>query len=207
MREKQIIESGMKLFAQKGYHRTSIQEITEKSGISKGTFYLYFQSKEEFIAKTMKYFYDKAEEQVMKGYDSNLSPDLNFMRQINNLATYIYEQKDFIIMYLQTMDQSFGARALKSYEKIRIGHFQWIQSNIVIIYGKSIEPYIYDLVLSIEGILKWIFHSLIFDEMPIAIDRIGEFVLERSEDIVKGMIRRQSDPLIPRDKAPKKFQL
>lgn len=42
----QIIEAGMKLFANKGFSATSVQEIATESGISKGSFYLHFKSKD-----------------------------------------------------------------------------------------------------------------------------------------------------------------
>ncbi len=44
-----IVETAIYLFAHKGFDRTAIDEIVAKSGIAKGTFYLYFKSKEELI--------------------------------------------------------------------------------------------------------------------------------------------------------------
>lgn len=40
-----IAESAEELFYEKGYHRTSISDITNKSGIALGTFYIYFKDK------------------------------------------------------------------------------------------------------------------------------------------------------------------
>ncbi len=39
----------MKLFAQKGYDATSIEEITANVGVAKGTLYYHFSSKEEIF--------------------------------------------------------------------------------------------------------------------------------------------------------------
>jgi len=44
-----IISSATKLFAEKGYHATSIQDIVAESGLSVGTIYLYFSNKEEIF--------------------------------------------------------------------------------------------------------------------------------------------------------------
>ena len=39
----------MKLFAEKGYENTSIEEITATVGVAKGTLYYHFASKEEIF--------------------------------------------------------------------------------------------------------------------------------------------------------------
>ena len=39
----------MKLFAEKGYDATSIEEITATVGVAKGTLYYHFSSKEEIF--------------------------------------------------------------------------------------------------------------------------------------------------------------
>lgn len=48
--KSRIIESGRQLVAQKTIAEISIKDITKASGISTGTFYHYFQSKENFCA-------------------------------------------------------------------------------------------------------------------------------------------------------------
>jgi AcrR family transcriptional regulator len=48
MKEK-IIETSIELFDQKGFKETSVQDIVEAIGVTKGTFYYYFKSKEELL--------------------------------------------------------------------------------------------------------------------------------------------------------------
>ena len=47
--KRKIFETSMKLFAQKGYDATSIEEITATVGVAKGTLYYHFSSKEEIF--------------------------------------------------------------------------------------------------------------------------------------------------------------
>ena len=47
-REK-IVSSAMELFAKKGFDKTTVDEIVAKAGVAKGTFYLYFKSKDDLI--------------------------------------------------------------------------------------------------------------------------------------------------------------
>lgn len=54
MRIQQITQSGVKVFSQKGYHRTRVQDVTEDLGISTGTFYLYFKNKQDLFMSVVK---------------------------------------------------------------------------------------------------------------------------------------------------------
>ena len=47
--KRKIFETSMKLFAEKGYESTSIEEITATVGVAKGTLYYHFSSKEEIF--------------------------------------------------------------------------------------------------------------------------------------------------------------
>lgn len=47
--KRKIFETSMKLFAEKGYDGTSIEEITSVVGVAKGTLYYHFSSKEEIF--------------------------------------------------------------------------------------------------------------------------------------------------------------
>ena len=48
-RRAEILDSAQKQFFLKGYETASVNEIIEAAGISKGTFYHYFESKDELL--------------------------------------------------------------------------------------------------------------------------------------------------------------
>ncbi|MDO5112438.1 MAG: TetR/AcrR family transcriptional regulator [Clostridia bacterium] len=48
-RKNEILDAASALFSQKGFDATSVNDILERVGIAKGTFYYYFQSKEEVM--------------------------------------------------------------------------------------------------------------------------------------------------------------
>jgi len=48
-RKSLIMQAALELFANEGYHATSISKIAKKAGISKGLLYNYFESKEALI--------------------------------------------------------------------------------------------------------------------------------------------------------------
>jgi len=44
-RRAHLLGCALEVFAEKGYHRTSISDIIKRAGVARGTFYLYFESK------------------------------------------------------------------------------------------------------------------------------------------------------------------
>lgn len=48
------MDQGARLFADKGYHPTSVQEIVTTLGVGKGVFYWYFSSKEQFFVEILR---------------------------------------------------------------------------------------------------------------------------------------------------------
>jgi len=53
-KREDIIAQGRELFRHQGFHNTGLSDILNECGIPKGTFYNYFNSKEEFAIEALK---------------------------------------------------------------------------------------------------------------------------------------------------------
>ena len=51
---EKIVETAAQLFVEKGYEQTSIQDILDVSGLSKGGLYHHFKSKEQIFGAVME---------------------------------------------------------------------------------------------------------------------------------------------------------
>jgi len=49
-RQQEILEAAKEVFFEKGIHRTTVDDVAAQAEVSKGTVYLYFQSKESILA-------------------------------------------------------------------------------------------------------------------------------------------------------------
>lgn len=48
-----LVEAGLELFGQQGYAATGVQDIADAAGVPKGSFYNYFDSKEDFAVAVL----------------------------------------------------------------------------------------------------------------------------------------------------------
>ena len=56
-RRRQILDSALAVFSQKGFHASNVSDVAARAGVSQGTIYWYFESKEElFDAAIMAFF-------------------------------------------------------------------------------------------------------------------------------------------------------
>lgn len=63
-RRDRIVVNATGLFAAKGYHGTTVDEIVQATGIAKGTFYIYFDSKEEILVEVIKRLIESTLEKI-----------------------------------------------------------------------------------------------------------------------------------------------
>lgn len=71
---EQIIEIAIKLFSEKGYDNTSIQDIAEKLGMTKGAIYHHFKSKHEILEVVLKKYFESSSQNSRAFLDDSNFP-------------------------------------------------------------------------------------------------------------------------------------
>ncbi|PKP22274.1 MAG: hypothetical protein CVU05_04660 [Bacteroidetes bacterium HGW-Bacteroidetes-21] len=99
-RKEQILSAALELFAQQGYHATSMQQISKNAGISKGLSYNYFESKDEILSTLFLRF----SKEIMEMLDTNQDREITNteVRQfIDNYFKYLEEKKEYCKFFMQ----------------------------------------------------------------------------------------------------------
>ncbi|MBU8769122.1 TetR/AcrR family transcriptional regulator [Cytobacillus oceanisediminis] len=112
MKEK-ITEKSIRLFDQKGFSETSIQDIVDSLGVTKGTFYYYFSSKEELLMDIhLRYIDDMLDNQhEILGDDSKSSKEKLFaivQMLLSNIKTQGASAKVFFREMRNLSDESLS---------------------------------------------------------------------------------------------------
>jgi TetR/AcrR family transcriptional repressor of nem operon len=85
-----LLERGMMLLWSKGYNATSVNDIVQEAGVPKGSFYFYFDSKEDFAVKAIEHYFDETFvefEEILN--DTSLSPKERLKRSFEQKITYL----------------------------------------------------------------------------------------------------------------------
>lgn len=63
-RRRQILACAQELVARKGYHATSVADVIREAGVSRGTFYNYFDSKRALFGEVLELLFDQVWDSV-----------------------------------------------------------------------------------------------------------------------------------------------
>ncbi|MFT0801274.1 TetR/AcrR family transcriptional regulator [Bacillus swezeyi] len=204
-KEKVMIETAIKLFAKKGYSSTSVQEIAKECQISKGAFYIYFKSKEALLLSVLHYYYDRIFTRIQKIQAEYDNPRDVYRKQLTVFFENILEHKEFITMQFNERSMPINEEIESFAKKMRTTTLRLHIENIQNIYGKDIEPYSAELCFMINGMSDVYLELMILLHHSFDLHLLADHLLNRLDDLAKGMMKRNENPLISIDKADKWF--
>ncbi len=97
-----IFHAAMELFEQKGYENTSVEEITKKAGVSKGTFFTHFTTKDAVFSAIGKIFVEYLQDIVETGLRENRTAQQILIESIHMAADWCMENKPYIRQVLSS---------------------------------------------------------------------------------------------------------
>ena len=103
-RKNELLDTAQELFFTQGYEQTTVETIIQKVGVSKGTFYYYFKSKEDLLDKLVKKMTSQIQLEVKKITERT---DLDALTKLNK--AYItcrkikLENIELIKLYLKVL--------------------------------------------------------------------------------------------------------
>lgn len=118
-----IFEAGIKAFAKKGFHKSTVDEIAETAGIAKGTLYYHFKSKEDIF----KFIIDegiKTIEDEIRNKTENIDNPIDKLKMVCKTQYQLtVEYREFFKTMLEQLwgdeERQFQIRnALKKYFEI-----------------------------------------------------------------------------------------
>ena len=87
--QNRLIEAGIRLFGKKGYYNINVYEIAKEAGFSVGTFYLYFPTKEDFLADIVR----------LIGHRTRMFISLNLDHSLNRLEQELQGMYLFLLYF------------------------------------------------------------------------------------------------------------
>lgn len=159
MKEK-IIEVSIDLFGQNGFTETSIQHIVEELGVTKGTFYYYFKSKEELLMEIHLRYIDD----LLQNQEEIFSKKTNSEQKLYNIVYMIMKHIEghgqsarVFFREMQHLSEEHLKDIFKKRDLFRLNLNKVIQDGIDT--GEFRQDLNVDIVaLAILGAVNWSYH-------------------------------------------------
>lgn len=187
-RKHRVLLTAKRLFIEKGFAATSVQDILDESHISKGTFYNYFSSKNECLMAILIHAYEVAtarRHELMIGKDPT-DKDV-FIKQI---AIRLEVNQEYqLVPLFEIIFHSKDPELRDFVQKRHLTELSWLTNRLVDIYGKKAQPYALDCAIMIVGMLKhfinvWV--SGLKEELDT--HKLIRFIMRRTDAIMANMI-------------------
>ena len=76
---EQLKQAALNLTLEKGYDAVSVQDITDRADLGRGTFYVHFADKEDLIWSALREGFEVVNEAMMNDYEHEQSPRLEYL--------------------------------------------------------------------------------------------------------------------------------
>ncbi|MFD1781347.1 TetR/AcrR family transcriptional regulator [Fredinandcohnia salidurans] len=187
VKKQLIMEKALELFAKQGFEATSVQQITDQCGISKGAFYLSFKSKDELIIALI----DQFMEQIFSDIDHLVR---NKKDTENLLFEYYYvsfqsfkEHSHFANILMKEYTQSLNEKLI-----LKMHYYDKLGNTVILmmidrIYGEKAEHIKYDLLYCIKGFMRMYSELFLYQLVPLDIDLLCQSLVEKTDLLAHGM--------------------
>ena len=133
-KRKKILDKAWELFRKNVYEETKVEDITRELGVSKGSFYTYFKTKDEVLYEILERIKKENEERISK-INVNQEPS-------KILEDYVISKMNYIVKLLNNMKISSINRNLSNsklknfFEELKKVSIEFIKKNIVEKFNK-----------------------------------------------------------------------
>lgn len=102
-RRNLVLDIAEALFAEKGFHGTTVADIAEAAELAKGSLYQLFESKEELISAIIRRKIDGIHSEINKAFTSECSPSEKIHKIIEIKLLSIWENRKFARIFFHEL--------------------------------------------------------------------------------------------------------
>lgn len=186
VKKQLIMEKALELFAKQGFEATSVQQITEHCGISKGAFYLSFKSKDELIMALINQFMMQFTSDIDYVVKNSNTDELLYDFYYTSYSFFL-QHSDFAKVFIKEQIQSFNEEFI---EKIR--YFDRLFDEIILsmierLYGEDTQEIKYDIGYCIKSFMGMYSELFFYYNVQMDIPLLVQSLVEKTNLIAKHM--------------------
>lgn len=182
-----IIEKAVELFAEKGFSATSVQDITDACGISKGSFYLSFKSKDSLLLDIFQFFSNKLTARMAEMHEKNIDADERIELFYKIYFDEISRYSDFILMQMREQTKPINEDLLDLIKDLRKRSYKHQSDVLIAVYGEKVKKHLPDLHVLLSGILSGYIELIILNKNPFDYTALAKFLVSITDSIIAGL--------------------
>jgi AcrR family transcriptional regulator len=158
--EERILKQAMRLFLEKGYHGTSIDDITQAAGLTKGALYWHFRSKEGLLKRIVEEFEKRFLDGLIQALREVKGGVVDkFEKYIRYNAAFAYYNRELCVSFTTLSGELVGAHHVIEPEIRRIyKKYQNFLSKLLL-QGKKEGIFRKDLDVNLASLVIIAFHD------------------------------------------------
>ncbi len=119
LKQEQLFNTAASLFAEKGYHGTSISDLAQAMGMRKGSLYHYFKSKEELLFRLLDEYITEALTEIEKICALEVTPTEKLRQFMLFYSSFYAGDRDRLVLLINDIDKLGESYRLQVIEKER----------------------------------------------------------------------------------------
>lgn len=187
MKKQLIMEKALELFSEQGFEATSVQQITERCGISKGAFYLSFKTKDELIFYMIDHYMQQFTadiDLVVRNVSNRQNLLVEFYKSIfKRFNEHSQTARIFMKEHALTPNKAL-LNKVHSYEKVFIQSIIYMLEEL---YGEDLRDNKYDLIYCIRGFMMSYSELFLFHDLPLNLDKVAYSLAEKTDLLARNM--------------------
>jgi len=126
--KEKIFNAAINIISQKGFYKSTMDEIAEKAGVAKGTLYYHFKSKDEILIFLIDEGLSLLKNQILTNI-SNMKNSIDKLREIIVVqSNFLFKYKDFVLILLS---QLWGKEEIQNNFREKIYDYLKIIEDII----------------------------------------------------------------------------
>jgi AcrR family transcriptional regulator len=134
VRERQLVELAEQLFAERGFARTSMEELARRAGVTKPVIYELFESKDGLFRACVERAIERMAHSIVEAFRSETEPEARL--RAGGLAFLRFARDNRVAWDLMGMQGRFADQA----QTVRRDQAQLIRTLMVEIAPEGIDP-------------------------------------------------------------------
>lgn len=183
-KKRHVIDKAHELFIEQGYHATSIQDILNRSGISKGSFYNYFSSKGELFKAVFNLIQENAQlerDKLLIGEDIK---DMNIFKEQISIMIEM-NKRNKINQLIDDVLVSNDPELFKYIKQFKSYFLHWVYERFIDIFPRNKEVYLVDCAVIFTGIMQNILYTSRALKTTINVEQMVDYTMDRMITILE----------------------